>query len=82
MTMASFSVIIFHIYNFVRFYKLNKQVERILQTRTYQRNQDVADELDANREKIINELSRFKLEKERGRYIRVQEIPESDVEII
>ena len=79
LTLLSFSVIVFHLFNFYKFYKLNKQVERILNVRQYERNQEMGDQI--KREKV-DELSSFRLVKRGRHFIKVFEIPESDVEII
>ena len=79
LTLLSFSVIVFHLYNFYKFYRLNKQVERILNVRQYERNQEMGDQIKRDK---IDELSSFRLVKRGRHFIKVFEVPESDVEII
>jgi ABC-type protease/lipase transport system fused ATPase/permease subunit len=82
LTAGSAFVILFHVYRFILFYRLNKQVERILQAKVYQRNQEMADELIKERERKVDELSAYRLEKRGDGYTKFYHVPESDIDII
>ena len=60
---------------------MNKQVDRIVAAYKYQKHQDMADSID--RERIIDELSAYRLEKQPdGTYRRFYHVKDSDIEII
>jgi hypothetical protein len=62
---------------------MNKQVDRIIAVYKYQKHQDMADSIDIDRERAIDELSAYRLEKQPdGTYRRIYHVKESDIEII
>ena len=82
LTYGSLIVIIFHIYRFIKFYRLNKQVDRIIATYKYQKHQDIGDAIQEEKEQAIDELSAYRLEKRDGKYVKVYHVRESDIDII
>lgn len=83
LTLSCFLVIGFHAYRFLKLYRLNRQVDRIIAVHKYQRNQELADSIDNTRERVIDELSAFRLEKQPdGTYRKFYHVKESDVEIL
>ena len=85
---GSFGIIFYHLYRFASQYRLNKQVQKILASRairTYQINQEIGDQIAREKESkegVIDDLSKFRLEKISGssRYTKIQDLADDDVE--
>lgn len=85
---GSFGIIFYHLYRFVSQYRLNKQVQDILASRAiraYQINQEIGDQIAREKESkegVIDDLSKFRLEKISGssRYTKIQDLTDDDVE--
>lgn len=83
LTGGSLTVILYHLYRFIKFYRMNKQVDRIIAAYKYQKHQDMADSIKIDSERVIDELSAYRLEKQSdGTYRRIYHVNESDIEII
>ena len=88
LAVGSFGIIFYHLYRFASQYRLNKRVQEILASRAiraYQINQEIGDQIvreKESKEGVIDDLSKFRLEKLSGnrRYTKIQDLTDDDVE--